>query len=59
MALSLYSGVTKATQTKAWLLAQGQTGVVNIPTPPLRFIGIGEIFGAIGPIGPGLLGVAP
>jgi len=57
--LFMNSGISKSTLGIPALMAKGQTGVEKLPIPFIRFIGISEIFGAIGLILPMLLHVAP
>lgn len=60
MALAfLYSGICKSALSKQQVIAKGQTGVVNMPTPVIRFIGISEILGAVGIIVPWLTNIWP
>lgn len=54
-----YSGLNKSIYSEKQLIAKGQTGVVNLSTPFIRFIGITEIAGAIGVIVPWLLNIMP
>ena len=55
----LYSGINKAFLPKEKVIAKGQTGVVDIPRPGVKWIGISEILGSIGIIIPLALGVFP
>lgn len=55
-----YSGLCKSTLSEATLVyKKGQTGVEGLPMAFTRFIGIAELFGAVGVILPWWLGVAP
>jgi hypothetical protein len=54
-----YSGFCKSTLSEATLVyKKGQTGVEGLPLPFIRFIGITEIFGAVGILLPWWLGIA-
>ena len=55
----LYSGINKSTFSEQTLVAKGQTGVAKLPLPLIRFIGISEIFGAVGIILPYWLNIYP
>ncbi len=55
----MYSGINKSIVSEQKLVAKGQTGVEGLPLPLIRFIGISEIFGAIGIILPTLLHILP
>lgn len=55
----IYSGISKSILSEKKLVANGQTGVEGLPLPLIRFIGISEIFGAIGIILPLLLNILP
>jgi hypothetical protein len=54
----LYSGICKSTLPEKKLIAKGQTGVVGLPSPVIKFIGATEILGAIGIIVPWLTNTA-
>ncbi|HWB27007.1 MAG TPA: DoxX family protein [Chitinophagaceae bacterium] len=58
-AVFFYSGVNKGIYSEKQLIARGQTGVVNLPLPFIRFIGISGMLGAVGIIVPQALGVLP
>ena len=58
-ALFLFSGGMKSTQSEQKLVVSGQTGVEGLPPTLIRFIGICEIFGAVGLILPRLSNVMP
>jgi len=51
----MFSGINKSIYSEKQLITKGQTGVVNLPLPFIRFIGIAEVLGAIGIILPQLL----
>jgi hypothetical protein len=53
------SGALKGTQSKARLLASGQTGVREYPIGFIRFIAACEVVGAVGLIVPRASGIAP
>jgi uncharacterized membrane protein YphA (DoxX/SURF4 family) len=55
----LYSGINKSFFSKQQIVAKGQTGVIDLPLPFIRFIGITEILGAVGIILPYLLNIYP
>lgn len=55
----LYSGINKSIYSEQQLIAKGQTGVVNLPSPVIRFIGISEVLGAVGIIVPWLTHIWP
>jgi hypothetical protein len=55
----LYSGLNKSILSPQQLIANGQTGVVNLPAPVIRFIGISEVLGAVGIIVPELTNIWP
>lgn len=55
----LYSGISKSIYSEQRLIAKGQTGVEGLSLVFIRFIGISEIFGAIGIIVPQWLGILP
>jgi len=55
----MFSGLNKSILSEQKLIAKGQTGVVGLPPPLIRFIGISEILGAIGIILPLLLNILP
>jgi uncharacterized membrane protein YphA (DoxX/SURF4 family) len=54
-----YSGINKAVLSEQQLIAKGQTGVANLSTPVIRFIGISEVLGAVGIIVPLLTNICP
>src|SRR4051812_23210953 len=54
-----YSGINKAVLSEQQLIAKGQTGVANLSTPVIRFIGISEVLGAVGIIVPLLTNIWP
>ena len=54
-----YSGLMKSAKTEKELVAMGQTGVENLPTVLIRFIGVMEILGVIGLFAPVLSGILP
>ena len=56
----IYSGINKSIFSIPVLVHdKGQTGVDNLPLALVRFIGISEIFGAIGLIIPWYLNISP
>jgi uncharacterized membrane protein YphA (DoxX/SURF4 family) len=55
----LGSGIAKSTFSRKKFIETKQTGVIDLPLPVTRFIGISEIIGVAGLILPGLLQVAP
>jgi uncharacterized membrane protein YphA (DoxX/SURF4 family) len=55
----LYSGINKAFLPKEEVIAKGQTGIVDIPRPGVRWIGASEILGSIGIIIPWALNILP
>jgi len=55
----LFSGINKTVLSEQQLIAKGQTGVANLSTPVIRFIGISEILGAVGIIVPWLTNIWP
>ncbi|HMH23614.1 MAG TPA: DoxX family protein [Puia sp.] len=55
----LYSGINKSIFSEKQLIARGQTGVVNLPMPFIKLIGISEMLGAAGLILPWALNIAP
>jgi hypothetical protein len=55
----LYSGLNKSILSQQQLIAKGQTGVVNLSAPVIRFIGISEVLGAIGIIVPWVTNIWP
>lgn len=55
----MFSGINKSIFSEQKLIAKGQTGVVGLPLPLIRFIGISEILGAVGIIVPLLLNILP
>ena len=55
----MYSGINKSIFSEKKLVASGQTGVEGLPLVLIRFIGISEIFGAVGIILPLLLHTIP
>lgn len=55
----LFSGINKTVLTEQQLIAKGQTGVANLSTPVIKFIGISEILGAVGIIVPWLTHIWP
>jgi uncharacterized membrane protein YphA (DoxX/SURF4 family) len=55
----MFSGINKSIFSEQKLITKGQTGVVGLPLPLIRFIGISEILGAIGIILPLLLNIFP
>jgi ABC-type uncharacterized transport system permease subunit len=55
----MFSGVNKSIFSEQKLVASGQTGVEGLPLRLIRFIGISEIFGAIGIIVPLLVNILP
>jgi uncharacterized membrane protein YphA (DoxX/SURF4 family) len=55
----LVSGIAKSTFSRQQFINTKQTGVVDLPMPLVRFIGISEILGAIGLILPWLLRILP
>lgn len=57
--LFLLSGFAKSTFSRQQFIQTKQTGVIDVPMPTVRFIGITEILGAIGLILPWLLQIAP
>ncbi|MFJ6215140.1 DoxX family protein [Streptomyces sp. NPDC092296] len=58
-AVFLASGIMKSTQTKAKLIASGQTGVAPFPLPVIRTVAALEIAAALGLIAPRLTGIVP
>lgn len=58
-AVFVWSGVVKGTWSKERLIASGQTGVVVLAEPLLRFTAASELAGAIGLIIPEATGIAP
>jgi DoxX-like family len=54
-----FSAAVKGTQSKERTLERGMTGVVNIPTPLMRFTALTEVLGIIGLVLPYATGVAP
>ncbi len=55
----MYSGINKSIFSEQKLVAKGQTGVEGLPLPLIRFIGISEIFGAVGLIVPWWINILP
>ena len=55
----MYSGINKSIFSEQKLVAKGQTGVEGLPLPLIRFIGISEIFGAVGLIVPWWTNILP
>lgn len=55
----MFSGINKSIFSEQKLIAKGQTGVVGLPLPLIRFIGVSEILGAIGIILPLWLNILP
>jgi hypothetical protein len=55
----LFSGINKTVLSEQQLIAKGQTGVANLSTPLIRFIGISEVLGAVGIIVPWLTNIWP
>ncbi len=55
----MYSGINKSIFSEQKLVAKGQTGVEGLPPPLIRFIGISEIFGAVGLIVPWWTNILP
>jgi len=55
----MYSGINKSIFSGQKLVAKGQTGVEGLPLPLIRFIGISEIFGAVGLIVPRWTNILP
>jgi len=53
------SGIAKSTFSKQKFINTKQTGVVDLPMPLVRFIGISEILGSVGLVLPWLLGILP
>ena len=53
------SGIAKSTFSRQQFINTKQTGVVDLPMPLVRFIGLSEILGAAGLILPWLLGIVP
>ena len=53
------SGIAKSTFSRQKFINTKQTGVVDLPMPLIRFIGVSEILGAIGLILPWLLRILP
>jgi uncharacterized membrane protein YphA (DoxX/SURF4 family) len=53
------SGIAKSTFSRQQFINTRQTGVVDLPIPLVRSIGIFEILGAVGLILPWLLGILP
>jgi uncharacterized membrane protein YphA (DoxX/SURF4 family) len=54
-----YSGINKAFLPKEQVIAKGQTGVVDVPRPGVKWIGLSELLGAIGIIIPWALDIFP
>src|SRR6266487_4092264 len=55
----MYSGINKSIFSEQKLVAKGQTGVEGLPLPLIRFIGVSEIFGAVGLIVPWWINILP
>jgi len=55
----LSSGIAKSTFSRKKLIETKQTGVIDLPVPVTRFIGISEIIGVAGLVLPGILKIAP
>ncbi|MBX9851244.1 MAG: DoxX family protein [Cytophagaceae bacterium] len=55
----LYSGICKSYFSEQKLVSKGQTGVEGLPIYFIRFIGLAEIFGALGLILPCLFSIYP
>ena len=55
-AVFMYSGLTKSTQPIPALVAQGQTGVADMPVAVVRLAGISELLGVAALLLPGMLG---
>lgn len=54
-----FSGIMKSTQAREKLVSMGQTGVAGLTNATIRFIGITEVFGAIGIILPWAINIVP
>jgi hypothetical protein len=52
-----YSGLMKSTRSEQWLVINGQTGVVGLPSISIKLIGISELMGVLGLILPWALNV--
>lgn len=55
----LFSGIVKGTQSKERIIEIGQTGVVFLPLPLIRFTAIAELAGVVGLILPWMTDIAP
>lgn len=57
--LFAYSGWMKSTRSASQLVAIGQTGMENLTTPLIRFIGISELVGVVGLLVPWYTQIIP
>ncbi|MQA85967.1 MAG: DoxX family protein [Streptosporangiales bacterium] len=59
VAVFLFSSIVKGTQSKERIIKLGQTGVVFLPMPLIRFTALAELAGALGLALPWLTDIAP